>query len=153
MALSAQVNLSLVAHETSNGDLSRTLRATPAAYTAIFADGTGAGQAQVVWSDARTLAASSETLNLASLADTRDGAAATVTLTGVKSVYVRNSHASASLTFAGAPFPAGGVTVAPGGALVQVDPTATGLSVGTVTVTGSTGATYDIVLIGKGSVS
>ena len=153
MALNAQVNLSLVAHETSNGDLSRTLRATPAAYTSILSDGTGASQAQVVWSDSRTLAGSSETLNLASLADTRDGAVVSVAITAAKAVYVRNSHASVSLTFAGAPFPAGGVAVAPGGAMALVDPTAAGAATGTVTVTGSAGATYDIVFIGKGSVS
>ena len=87
MALSAQVSLSILAHETSSGDLSRTLRATPATYSVVLSDGTAAYQAQVVWSDARTLAGSSETLNLASLADTRDGASVTVTLTAVKAAY------------------------------------------------------------------
>lgn len=150
MALNAQINLSIVAHETSNGDLSRTLRATPASYTASLSDGTAASQAQVVWSDSRTLSGSSETLNLASLPDTRDGAAVSVAVTAVKAVYVR---ASAALTFAGAPFPAGGVSVAAGGALMQVDPTAPGTAAGSVTVTGASGATYDIVIIGEGSVT
>lgn len=153
MALNAQITLSLIAHETSAGDLSRTLRATPAAYTIGLSDGTAAYQAQVVWSDSRTLSGTTESLNLASLADTRDGAAVTTTITAVKAVYVRNSHASASLTFSGAPFPAGGVTVAAGGGYTQVDPTATGMTAGTVTVAGAAGATYDIVLIGEGSVA
>lgn len=153
MSLSANIGLSILAHESSAGDISRTLRVTPAAYTAVLSDGVGASQAQVVWSDSRTLAGSSEALNLASLADTRDGAAVSVAITAAKAVYVRNSHASVSLTFAGAPFPAGGVAVAPGGAMALVDPTAAGAATGTVTVTGSAGATYDIVFIGKGSVS
>lgn len=153
MALNAQIMLSILAHETSAGDLSRTLRATPASYSTVFSDGTAAYQAQVVWSDARTLSGASETLVLASLADTRDGAAVSVTMTAVKAVYIRNSHASASLTFAGAPLPSGGLAVAAGGAYAQVDPTAAGMAAGTITVSGSAGATYDIVLIGEGSVT
>lgn len=153
MALSAQVSLSILAHETSSGDLSRTLRATPATYSVILSDGTAAYQAQVVWSDARTLAGSSETLNLASLSDTRDGASVTVTLTAVKAAYIRNSHPTIGLTLAGAPFPAGGLAVAAGAAVTLVDPSAAGMTAGTVTVTGSAGATYDIVLIGEGSVA
>jgi hypothetical protein len=153
MPLNAQIIVSILAHETSTGDLSRTLRATPASYSAVLSDGTAAYQAQVVWSDARTLAGSSETLNLATLADTRDGAAVSVAITAVKAVYIRNSHASASLTFAGSPLPAGGLTVAAGGGYAQIDPTATGMAAGTITVTGSAGATYDIVLIGEGSVT
>lgn len=153
MALSAQVNLSVVAHETSSGDLSSALRATPAVYTTLFSDGTAANQAQVVWSDSRTLSGSSETLNLSALPDTRDGAVVSVAITAVKAVYVRNSHASVGITFAGSPFPAGGLAVAAGGAVVQVDPSAAGMSASTVTVTGSAGATYDIVFVGEGSVS
>jgi hypothetical protein len=153
MALNAQIMLSILAHETSSGDLSRTLRATPASYSAVLSDGTAAYQAQVVWSDSRTLAGSSETLNLATLADTRDGAAVSVAITAVKTVYIKNSHASASLTFAGSPLPAGGLVVAAGGGYAQIDPTATGMTAGTITVTGSAGATYDIVLIGEGTVT
>ena len=153
MALNAQIMLSILVHETSAGDLSKTLRATPATYSASLSDGTAAYQAQVVWSDSRTLAGSSETLNLATLADTRDGAAVSVAITAVKAVYIRNSHASASLTFAGSPLPAGGLTVAATGAYTQVDPTAAGMTAGTITVTGSAGATYDIVLIGEGTVT
>jgi hypothetical protein len=153
MALNAQIMLSILAHETSAGDLSRTLRATPASYALSLTDGTAANQAQVVWSDSRTLAGSSESLNLASLADTRDGAAVSVAITAAKAVYIKNSHASISLTFAGSPLPAGGLTVAAGGAYTQIDPSSSGMATGTVTVTGSAGATYDIVLIGEGTVT
>ena len=150
MPLAAQVALSILAHETSSGDLSRTLRATPANYALTLTDGTGANQAQVVWSDSRTLAGASETLNLTSLADTRDGAAVTVTMSAVKSLYARNSG-TVTLTFAGSPFPAGGQAVAPGGAVVQCDPTAAGMAASGLTVTGSPGGSYDLVLIGEGT--
>jgi hypothetical protein len=152
MALNAQISLSLLSHESSSGDLSRTVRVTPATYAAFVADGGGAGQAQVAWSDSRTLSGSSETLNPAALVDTRDGSPATVTLTSVSAYYVRNSGAS-NLAFAGAPFPAGGQTVRAGGVAVQCDLSAAGMSTATVTVTGTAGGTYDIVLVGRGSVS
>jgi hypothetical protein len=152
MALNAQISLSLLAHESSSGDLAKTVRVTPASYAALVADGSAAGQAQVTWSDSRTLSGASETLNLASLADTRDGSPATVTLTSVSAYYVKNSGAS-TLAFAGAPFPAGGQTVKAGGVAVQCDLSAAGMSTATVTVTGTAGGAYDIVLIGRGSVS
>lgn len=152
MALNAQIQLSILAHETSSGDISRTLRATPVSYAATLADGTGANQAQVVWSDSRTLAGASETIDPASLADTRDGAAVTVAMTAVKVAYLKNTHASISLTAAGGPFGSGS-TVQPGGAVALVSPTAGGLSAAAITVTGSAGGTYDIVLIGEGSVA
>jgi hypothetical protein len=152
MALTAQVSLSILAHEASLEGLSQTLRATPAAYSLLFSDGTAANQAQVAWSGARTLSGSSEVLNLSALPDERGGSPATVNLTAVKGLYVKNTG-TAPLSLAGAPFPAGGVTVAPGGGLVQIDPTAAGMSASGVTVTGSSGGTYDIVLIGEGTVT
>lgn len=149
MALNAQIQLSVLAHETSNGDISRTLRATPVSYALSLTDGTGAGQAQVVWSDSRTPSGASETLNPASLPDTRDGAAVVVTMTAVKAAYLKNTHGSAGLTAAGGPFGAG-CTVPAGGAVLLAAPTAGGLSAAAVTVTASA---YDIVLIGSGSVA
>lgn len=152
MPLNAQLAVSIVAHETAAGDLSRQMRVTPATYAMLFTDGTGANQAQVVWSDSRTLSGSSETLTLSSLSDTRDGAAVTVGLTAVKAAYARNTHASIPLTLSGGPF-GSGVTAAPGGCVAIVDPTAAGSSASAVTVAGSAGGTYDIVLIGEGTVT
>lgn len=150
MAFSSQIVLSLVAHESSAGDISRTLRTTPVSYALSLGDGAGAGQAQVAWSGTKTLAGASEVLNLASLPDTRDGSPATVTVTAVKGWYVRNSG-TATLTFTGSPF--SGQTVAPGAAAAQFDPSAAGMAASGVTVTGSAGASYDIVLIGEGTVA
>lgn len=152
MPFNAQMTFSLLAHETSTGDLSKTLRTTPASYAVAIGDGTGAAQAQLAWSDARTLAGSSESLNLASLADTRDGAAVTATVTSVKVVYIKNTGAS-SLTFSGGPLTGSGVALAAGGFCVLADTSAAGMGAGTITVAGSTGATYEIVLVGEGSIA
>ena len=152
MALNAQITLSILAHESSSGDLSRTLRATPASYALSLTDGTGANQAQVVWSGTRTLSGASETLDLSSLSDTRDGAAVVTSLTAVKVAYLKNTHASIGLTASGGPFGTA-CSIPAGGAAVHVDPTAAGLSASGVTVTGSAGATYDIILIGEGTVT
>jgi hypothetical protein len=150
MSLSAQITISLLAHESANGDISRTLRATPANYALSLADGTGANQAQVVWSATRTLAGASDTLALSSLSDTREGSAATVTMTAVKAWYVKNTG-TVTLTFTGQPF--AGQAIAAGAAAVQCDPTATGMTASGVTVTGSAGGSYAIVLVGEGSVA
>lgn len=152
MALSAQITLSLLAHETETGDLSQTLRVTPASYAIALTNGTAGNQAQVAWSDNRTLAGSSESLSLSSLSDVRSGATVTVTITAVKAWYVRNRGAS-SLAFAGSPFPAAGMTVAAGAVAMQSDPSAAGMSASGVTVTGTAGGNYDILLIGEGSVA
>ena len=148
MPLNAQLTLSILAHETSSGDLSRTLRATPVSYASSLSDGTGAGQAQVAWSATRPLAGASETINPSALADTRDGSPATVTMTAVKVVYVRNKGGSA-ISIAGLPI----TSVAAGAAAMHCDPSAAGIVAGGVTVTGTVGGTYDIVLIGEGTVT
>lgn len=152
MALSAQINLSIVAHETADADISRSIRVTPATYSVTLSDGTAANQAQVAWSGRRTLSGASETLLLSALADSRGGSPATVTMTAVKGWFVRNSG-TATLSFAGGPFPAGGAAVAPGAAAAQCDPSAAGMAAAGVTVTGSAGAVYDIVLVGEGTVA
>lgn len=162
MALTAQIALSILAHETSSGDLSRTLRATPANYALTLTDGTGANQAQVVWSDSRTATTSNDDINLTSLADTRDGAAVAVAFTQVKLVYVRNTHATANLriggvaglgVFAGLPVTVA-LTLPPGGGYLFTAPTAAGVVAGTARFAAETGScTYDVVLIGEGTVT
>jgi hypothetical protein len=152
MAFSAQISLSVLAHETSVSELATSLRVTPASYAQSLTNGTAGSQAQVAWSSSRTLSGSSQTFSLATLSDVRDGATVTVTMTAVKLYYVRNKGAS-SLAFAGAPFPAAGLTVAAGAVAMQSDPSASGMAASGVTVTGAAGGAYDIVLLGNGSVS
>lgn len=154
MSLSAQIALSLIAHETSSEDLARQTRVTPVSYATAVGNGPGANQAQVAWSDSRTLSGTTETLTLSGLADTRDGVAVTVSFTALKAVYIKNTHASLPLTAS----PAGLATnskyvIAPGGAAVHITPTAAGDAYTSIVIAGTAGGTYDIVLIGNGSVS
>lgn len=154
MPLNAQITLSVVAHESSAADLARALRVTSASYTAAIADGTGAGQAQVAWSDSRTLGGSADSLNPASLPDTRDGAAVTVSFTGIKVIYIRNTHASNSITVASTTLSSSGsVTVEAGCCLAISAATAPGKTPATFTISGSSGTTYDIALLGNGTVT
>lgn len=90
MPLNAQILLSILAHETSSGDLSRTLRATPASYAATFSDGTGANQAQIAWSDSVDAAVEYTSLNLKALADDRGS----INFSAIKIIYIRNTGAS-----------------------------------------------------------
>jgi len=152
MALTAKINLSIVAQEAEDGSISRAVRVTPAFFSSSLTDGTAANQAQVAWSNRRTMAAASEALALSALSDTRGGSPATVTMTAVKGWLVKNTG-TASLSFAGGPFPAGGLSVAAGAAASQCDPSAAGMAASGVTVTGSVGAAYDIVLVGEGTVT
>jgi len=173
MALDAQILLSILAHETSSGDISRTLRATPASYSLILGDGTGANQAQVVWSDARTIGAGGyEDLNFQALTDDRG----TVALTTLKLIYLKNTSGAGSIslgTLFDVPYtrPANaffhtplssdalgaGYQVRPGGLVVAADPGAAGYLVSASAknfrVSGASGATYEIVLIGEGTVT
>lgn len=152
MAFSAQISLSVLVHEATSGDLSSSLRVTPASYAVSMTNGTAGNQAQVAWSASRTMSGASQSLSLAALPDVRDGATVTVTMTAVKLYYVRNKGAS-SLAFAGAPFPAAGLTVAAGAVAMQSDQSAGGMAASGVTVTGSNGGSYDILLLGNGSVA
>jgi hypothetical protein len=150
MSLDAQILLSILAHETASGDISRTLRATPATYSLSLSDGTGENQAQVVWSDARTLSGASETLNASSLSDDRGS----IALTALKAVYVKNSS-TATLTFTPASAAAFGGTqhVRAGGAALAVASDATGMAAGNLVVAGDAGQTYEIILIGEGTIT
>ena len=162
MALNAQILLSILAHESDAGDISQTLRATPATYALALADGTGANQAQVVWSDARTIAAGgTDSLNLLSLSDTRDGAAVTVAFSQVKAVYVRNTHATESLSVGGSTIGAfAGLpavlarTLPPGGVYLATAPSADGFGGSAAQfVAPASEVTYEIILIGEGTIT
>lgn len=159
MPLNAQIALSIVAHESSTGDLSRTLRVTPATYAVALSDGTGANQAQLAWSDTRTLAGSSETLNLSALPDTRDSATATLSFTALKCLYIKN-NSTANIVIGGAAIGPGAISssrsVQAGAVVVDVIPSAAGRNVSSspsMTVTGSAGSSYDIMIIGEGSIT
>jgi len=176
MPLNAQVAVSVVAHETAVGDLSRTMRVTPATYAMLFTDGTAANQAQVVWSKTGT-AGSIGTADFVmnALPDTRDGAAVTVAFTTVKAVYVRNTSTSGSLNigflgispgpaFPGFPASLGALAIGPGGVYCVVSPGESGFAATstvndvtsglTARLSAASGSpTYEVMFIGEGTVT
>lgn len=153
MALNAQIALSIVAHESSSGDLSKTVRVTPANYAVAMTDGTAANQAQVAWSSSGSLSGSSQTINLSSVSDVRDGATATVSFTALKALYFANRSTSTITLTGAAAGAAAGRTVEAGAAVVDVVPSAAGRAVSSIVVSGAAGSEYDIVVIGEGSVT
>lgn len=160
MALNAQIQLSILAHETSSGDISRTLRATPVSYALSLADGTGANQAQVVWSDSHAIPAggdySPSGVGFASFQDDRG----TVSFSSVKAFYLRNTG-SVSLTIEGDAWPELGLgasaAVHPGATLFFARPDAAGFATAgrvlTISNLSGSAGSVDIVLIGEGSVA
>jgi len=165
MPINAQVLLSILSHESTSGDISQTLRVTPATYSLSLGDGTGANQAQVAWSDSRTLGSGADdTLNVAALSDDRG----VVAFTAVKLIYIRNTGAVAINLIGNSDWATGpqklpntsNYEIPAGGCWVATNPTAAGWSVGAspkyLTIenqSASTAATYDIVLIGEGTIT
>lgn len=149
MSLTADILLSLHADETGTQDIAVKRRATRYDYSRQFTDGTGADQAQIVYADSRTAAAGSFTILLTAITDTRNGQSSTINFSAVKAILIRNTHATHNVAFSGA-FTA---TVKPGGAFALVDPTAAGVPGSSLNVTTTIGATFDIVIIGEGTVT
>jgi len=147
VSLSAEVFFSIVAVETDTADIARNSRVTRADYFQALTEGTDANQAQIVWSDSR-VSGGTDTLQLSSLSDTRDGASVSVVFSAVKAIYVRNTGSTHTLTLTGS-FSG---SVAPGGILAVVNPTAAGASASSLVVTSTAGATYDIVVVGEGTI-
>lgn len=160
MPLNAQILLSVVAHESSSGDISRQMRVTPASYAATLTNGTGANQAQVAWSDSATVIEGDDySFTFANLADDRG----TVTLTALKAVYMRNAGTAAVVVepylWGSGPF-AGNIDLLPGAAFVFVAPTAAGWATtgsGASILVSNTNSGIDVpvevVLVGEGAIS
>jgi hypothetical protein len=161
MSLNAQIALSIVAHESSSSDLASEMRVTPATYGLMLTNGTGANQAQVVWSDSATVPDGNENLRtFASLADDRGS----VAITALKVIYFKNTG-SLPLTVAPYQWSVGPVAsgtqiqVQAGGVLVMVAPTASGWSTAganaAILIVNGNGVSvsYDMMLVGEGTVS
>jgi hypothetical protein len=165
MPLNAQVLLSILAHETSSGDISQTLRATPATYSLSLTNGTGANQAQVVWSDSRTLPlAADDTPDIRALTDDRG----TVSFSAVKLIYIKNTGAVALNLIGNGDWNTGpqklpdtsNYEIPAGGVWLATNPTAAGWAATGVskwiTITNqssSTATSYEIIIIGEGTVT
>lgn len=162
MALNAQIALSIVAHESSSSDLASEMRVTPATHAMMLTTGTGANQAQVVWSESASVGEGDEVIHsFAALADDRGS----VAMTAAKVIYVRNTGSLAlevsPYQWSTGPVPSGTViSVQPGGAVVFTAPTATGWSTsgagaGILVANSNSGVSvgYELMLIGEGTVS
>ena len=159
MALNAQVLVSIVAQESSSGDMFNQMRVTPASYSLSLTEGTGASQSQVVWSD--SLAAYDPVITPNALSDDRG----TVSITALKLVYVKNTGAVD--LWIGSPVLGGqrvifskdqDIIVPAGGIFVLSNPSAAGWATSggqVLSILSTTGAnvSFDIVLIGEGTVS
>lgn len=164
MSLDTSISLRVSATLTSALDLATVSVPLDKTYACTLSDGTGANQAQKIFHDQRTLAASgTENLDLAGTLT--DALGQTITFSKIKavvffaasgntnSVQVTRPASNGAALFMAA---GDGIALLPGAAFAWFSPNATGVSVtaGTgdlITVTnsaGSTGVTYDVIIIG-----
>lgn len=164
MSLTSSIKLIVDALQSSPIDLgARTARPGISA-SLPYSDGSGAAQANLVFSDTRTLAASgTESLDLSG--SLTDAFGVTLTFARIKVIIIKAAAGNTNdvqLTRPasnGAPLfmAAGdGIAIKPGGLFVWADPGATGVPITNstadlITLTngaGITGVTYDIIIIG-----
>lgn len=163
MPLNAQILLSILAHETSAGDLSKTIRVTPANYALSLANGTGANQANLVYSIS---GAFDEIYNTTGVGFTFSDERGSGSFSAIKLVYIRNVGNINLFWVMNGAWPNGPVSgslggsemaIRPGGALLYFAPDAAGWP-----TTGGqlrlacepeTIASYELILIGEGTIS
>lgn len=163
--LTSKITLSIVASLTAALDLTNPEADVTKSYVANYANGTGANQAQEIFTDSRAIGSSStDNLDLSGLLT--DALGVTIALTGVKELIIVNTGTTqlrigkkVTNGFAG-PFDqtagALGVIVEAGGVLRLSNPSAAGWAVVAATadqlsvenLTASAGA-YDVIIIGK----
>lgn len=165
--VTSQILISFTSALTSALDLVTASAPLSYKHTLSLTNGTGANQANKVWSDQRTLAASAtEDLDLAG--GITDALGATITLTKIKAIAIHASSANTNSVLVGGATAnqlanwVGNVNdvvvVKPGGTFVLTAPDANGIGVTADTgdllkianSAGSTSVTYDIIVIGVG---
>jgi len=169
-SLTAKATLKLSSTYTNPLDLSTPVDSFLADWSKSFTNGTGTDQANLVWHDTRTLAGTSEDLDLnASLTSTLVPGAVTVKFTNIKILAIRNNSTTTTeiLAVGGA---AGTqfvnwvanssdiVNIGPSGMLILISPIdgyAVGAGASDLLKINSAAATftYDIWLVGIGTVS
>jgi hypothetical protein len=147
MSLSAEILCRIVGIETDTADIAVNTRVTKAEHFLALSDGTAANQAQVIYSDSRT-SGGTDTLQLSSLSDTRDGASVTIAFTAIKALYVENTHGTNTIALTGAYTG----SVPPGGVYLSTNPTAAGTTANSLFLTSTAGTTYKVVIVGEGSI-
>lgn len=164
MAVDASLSLRVRATQTSALDLSTVVDPINQLIEQAFANGTGADQANKVWSDRRTLAdGASESLDLAG--GLTDAFGAAITFTKIKGIVIKNRSTTQTLAVGGAASSqfinwvansSDIVNIPPGGFLALTAPGAAGFAVTAGTgdllkiANGAAGQAtdYDIYLIG-----
>ena len=94
--LATKVDLNLLAQYVDSADLNAQRGVLSLALSDDLATGTAANQANLVWYDTRTLAATSEQLDLAGVQ--RDAFADVATFTKIKTLLIRNKQTTTGLT-------------------------------------------------------
>jgi hypothetical protein len=174
MSLSATVKASVSATQTRVLDIANGSASFNPALSISYSDGAGANQADLIWSDTRTIIASgTDELDLTGLAGSpqvamTDVYGQTVTFARVKAIYVAAAAANtnnvnvvrpASNGFALFLAAGDGIALAPGDVFQWASPTAAGKVVtggsadllNLINSAGSTTVTYTIVIIGAAS--
>ena len=168
MALTSRFGLDIQANYSSALDLVTAQANMLKSYSAVLATGTGAGQADKIFSDTRTLAASaSEDLDLIGTT-LLDAFGAVVTFTKIKALIVSAAAANTNNVLVGGvasglstilvPAATGIMTVRPGATFAvfagQADATGYGVTATTADLlhiansAGSTSVTFDIIIVG-----
>ena len=165
MALSLTVKAGIRGNHTKALDLGTADLPIDVLANIALADGTGANQADRIFTDTRTLAASAtEDLDLAG--SLTDAYGATITMARIKAILVKAASGNTNNVNVSRPASNGvplflaasdGIAVLPGGAFLWVAPNAAGVAVtaGTgdlLTFTNSssgTSVTYDVVIVGS----
>jgi len=164
VTLNANILFSLVANETDAVDYAKDVRTTKVESFLELTDGTGANQANLVWSSAGTFDSVYRPLGLGFSFDSATDDRGSGSFSAIKFIYIKNTgeiEFSCLLTsdwpggpvFSGAP---GGLQLQPGGAVAYFAPTADGYPTAgsrlAFEVDGGFGS-YEIVLIGEGTIT
>ena len=163
MTLNANILFSLVANETDAGDYARDVRTTKVEYFKELSDGTGANQANLVYSDAGTF---DEIYNATGVGFTFSDERGSGSFSAIKLIYIRNTgNINLSWVMDGA-WPNGPVSSAqggsemvikPGGALLYFAPDAAGWPTAggqlRLACEPETIAAYEVILIGEGTIT
>jgi hypothetical protein len=165
MSLQTDIAVNVAAAYQAALDLTTPIAAHAIKNALSLSSGTGNGQADLVFSDTRTIAASSsENLDLAGVL--ADAFGATLTFVKIKAIYIKAAAGNTNDVVVGGAASNGFVNwvadttdkinIRPGGVFLLVDPQGSGYAVTASTGDilkvansgGTTGVTYDIVIIG-----
>lgn len=163
MTLAASIKIGFDVQYSVAKDLSTPADRLALSRTFDLADGSGANQAQVLFSDIRTLAdGANEVLDLYASGSLLDNLGVALTLTRLKVLYLKNLSTDANLLVGGGTTPVGVfadasdiLTLPPGGIFIYTAPNATGLLLTTNknlklehNGTGTSTLSYEIIVIG-----